>query len=659
LALEENFSIILSALGSPIFPQFKMCGIAGIIGRANEGTLRKMTGIMRHRGPDDEGLWLSEDGTVGLGHRRLSILDLSSAGHQPMVSEDGNFVLTFNGELFNFRELRHELEGRGRHFKSQTDTEVLLQGYAEWGEAVLGKLVGQFAFAVWDRRKRTLFSARDHLGIKPFYYLQGKESFYFASEAKAIHAVCPETRRMNMHALPQYLAFLWVPGTETMFADIRKLEPGCWLRYREGCLKVGKYWDLAEVFANAYEHADHADGKTIELKQRLFDAVRGQLISDVPLGLLLSGGLDSTILLSLMKKAQSRPRVFTATYSQDSRAKDVFDDDLRFARVAANTYGAEMHEALLEPDLASSINKAVWHLDEPLADPTVLTNLELTRQAKPYMTVLLTGMGADELFAGYPRCPATLLGEKLRHIPRLLFAAMSFMLQSAVNMGVLPLAKARRPLYLLEHLHEPFRERFIGYSSYFQKEKQASLFTADLLAALDPAKAYNFHIEIFERVQRRSPLQQMLAVDLLTFLPYLNLDNMDKTSMANSVEMRVPFLDHRFVEFSAKLPDEAKLRGGNRKAILREAFFNDLPAAILRRKKTGYCPPIRGWMHDSLHSYVRDLLLSQVCLNRGFWHRRAVETLLKENQAGTRDHSMRIWILVVLEEWMRTFVDSR
>jgi asparagine synthase (glutamine-hydrolysing) len=359
-----------------------------------------------------------------------------------------------------------------------------------------------------------------------------------------------------------------------------------------------------------------------------------------------------------MAADEDAPRAFTAHYSTESRGRDVFEDDLPYARLAANEFGAELEVATLEDDAPQLLADAVWHCDEPLADPTIVTNLALTRRARQRLTVLLSGMGADELLAGYPRYPAVLFGEKLRVVPSFMISAGSALLRASVHSGLLPIEKGRRPLYLLSHLGRPFAQRFLGYSSYNTIAELRALLTGDAGSRIEENTVFGYHERMLSRSAELTPLSRMLSCDLGTFLPYLNLENMDKTSMANSVEMRVPFLDHRLVEYSMTLPDEDKLRDGtHRKVLLRRAWEHRIPDRILHRAKTGYSPPVRGWLRDGLREFTEDHLRSAVA-ERGLFDASRVDRLLRENASGREDHSLRVWTLLVLELWMRAYVDG-
>jgi asparagine synthase (glutamine-hydrolysing) len=630
-----------------------MCGIAGMFGRTDERQLRIMTQMLWHRGPDGGAVWIGDG--VGFGHRRLKIIDLSEAAAQPMLSDDGSCALTFNGEIFNYRELREELRGHGHTFRTESDSEVLLAACMQWGQRVVEHLVGQFAFAYADARSGQRMLVRDHLGVKPLYYAEHDNTLFFASEAKALLAVLPETREIEWRHFPKYLTFLWVPGEDTMFRGIRKLAPGSMLLGREGAWSIRRYWDAMERWLGAEQSQASEAERDEQLRAMLGEAVRSQLVSDVPLGLLLSGGLDSTILLSVMAGREHLPSTITATYSSQSRARDVFDDDLPFARSAAASFGAELREAEINADVVALLPEVLWQLDEPLADPTVVTHFILTRQAKPTHTVLLTGMGADEIFAGYPRYAATMLGESLRALPPAMTKFAGRAVQWLVHRGIVPLEQARRPMQLLDQLYKPFEDRYIGYSSYWTSDALRSILSAEARHRGEIGIVFDHHQELLRKGAKLSPLSRMLATDMTTFLPKLNLENMDKTSMAHGVEMRVPFLDHRLVEFTMTLPDSDKLGAkGERKTILRRAFASAIPQDILHRPKTGYSPPVRGWMRDSLRGFTEDMLCSGDARTKGLLMPSELRRMMEENRSGRRDHSLQLWAMLTFEVWVRS-----
>lgn len=633
-----------------------MCGIAGMVGGVDERALRVMTQTLRHRGPDDGAIWIDAEAGVGFGHRRLAIIDPRPLARQPMRSADGRHTLTFNGEIFNFRALRDELERAGRRFRTASDAEVLLAALEHWGESALERIEGQFAFAWWDAEARQLLLARDHLGIKPLYVTQRGGALRFASEIKALLAVDDGLRRMNTRMLSRYLAFLWVPDDATMFDGVERLAPGSVLVWHDGTVRTRRYWDVVDRALHPAPVAGDRSARASEVAAHLRRSVREQLVADVPLGILLSGGLDSTIILAAAAEAGAPPAAFTASYAAASRAADVFDDDAPYARRAAAHYGAVLHEAALEQRVRELLPVAVWHLDEPLGDPSILVNHELTRAARAHMTVLLSGMGADELFAGYPRHPALHYGTLPALLPAALPRAAAALVRAAVQLRMLPPVRARRLLHVLDRLHGTARDRFLAYATYNTAAAQRALLTPALAAEADVDGAASFHIDLWERLAGASPLQRALVTDLCTFLPAMNLENTDKTAMANAVEVRVPFLDRALVEYALALPDGDRIRRMQRKALLREAFAPVLPAGILTRPKTGYAPPVRGWVRGMLRDDLRETVQESL-VARGIVQAPAVARMLAENDAGTHDHAVQLWQLHVLEHWFRRFID--
>jgi asparagine synthase (glutamine-hydrolysing) len=629
-----------------------MCGIAGIVGNAHPARINAMTQAMVHRGPDDGAVWIDPEADVALGHLRLSIIDLSAAGRQPMISPDGRYVLTYNGEIFNFKQLRRELEAKGYRFASATDTEVLLHGYAEWGKGVLQRIEGQFAFAIWDRAEQRLFAARDHLGIKPLVFSHTARQFLFASEAKALLRANPELAAPAYENLAPYLAFLWVPHPQSFFREVRKVPPGHYLEYRNGSVEVVQYWDVPVPKPSEMRPIEPG-----ELHDLVAKAAREQLVADVPLGLLLSGGLDSTALLECVTGAEKPVHAFTAVYDEVHRKGDVFEDDQRFAELTAKAFRVPLDELHLKPDVVRDLPTVIYHLDEPMADPTVIVNYLITAEASHTARVLLSGMGADEIFGGYPWHAATLATSGLpAPVPGLLRGVGTLL-------GRVPLAdtslggRSRRFKLLARHAGKPLKEQLLGYSTYFSDTDQEALFQPEVRRLQDP-NLYAAQERCFEHAETTSPLQQLLYVDLKLFLPCLNLENTDKTSMANSVEMRVPFLDRRLVERVAYVPDAQKIRGLRRKLALRQAFEGRIPEEVRKRRKTGFGPPVRGWVRSDLQIYVNDILQSRSFRERGIFRPDAVRKLIEDNDAGREDNAVKIWQLLVLELWHRVFIDG-
>ncbi|NOY07064.1 MAG: asparagine synthase (glutamine-hydrolyzing) [Chlorobi bacterium] len=628
-----------------------MCGIAGIVGNADPNVIQKMTNIMIHRGPDDGGYWFDRDEDIALGHRRLSIIDLRSEARQPMWDTSGRFVLVYNGEIFNYRNLRNQLISKGYSFRTESDTEVVLNGFSQWGREVVHRLEGQFAFAVWDRRDRTLFAARDPLGVKPFMYARRKDGLLFASEAKALFQADASLSAPAYEYLAYYLSFAWTPHPFSFFNGVAKLSPGHFLEWKNGEINIEQYWDVP-IVPEAEQRAIDAD----ELYDLVRQATRSQLVADVPVGLFLSGGLDSTGLLECIRGAEPPVRIFTAAYSEEQREGDVFEEDSVYARMAAEQMRLPISELRINPDVACDLPEVVFHLDEPLADPTVIVNYRLTREAASQTKVLLSGMGADEIFAGYPRHVAVHALEFLPEWMRRSFHQMSKLIPGSLDDRTMG-GRARRLKLLAAHTDKGAFHRFMGFSVFFQQDEINRMLLPEI-RGMQPVDGYDIHQSLYENGKETTLLQRLLYLDQKLFLPCLNLENSDKTSMANSVEMRVPYLDKALVERVAAIPDRQKINGLTRKSILRKAFNGKIPDAIIRRKKTGFNPPVRSWIRNKLKEYLHDVFSSSSFRQRDLYDLRMVEKLVDDNERGIQDNALKIWALLVLETWHRVFVDQ-
>jgi len=637
-----------------------MCGICGILGFDDEPLIRRMTDIVAHRGPDDSGIYFSEEDKVGFGHRRLSIIDLSNAGHQPMSNSDKTIWITFNGEIFNFQDIRKELEAKGYRFRSNSDTEVIIYAYQEWGIGCLDKLNGQFAFGIWDAMKKQLFLARDRLGIKPLYYISVDGKFMFASEIKSLLESDIIKREIDLEALHCYLTFLWSPDPITMFKGIYKLPPGHYLLLKDGKITIQQYWDLKFEESDNYSEK-YWEGKILEA---LTKATELQMISDVPLGAFLSGGIDSSTILALMHRITGKQVItYTVGFKREDLAYDIIPDDVQYARKVAPLFDTEYHEIMLEPEVVDLLPKLVWHLDEPVADGAVITTYLICKGSREKLTVLLSGMGGDEVFGGYPRYLAMKLAQYYNAIPGFLRERL---LQRIV--GHLPGAKPgkftslfRNTKKLVKSASLPFRQRYLGFGTYFTDTEKQQLYSDELKAATQHLNAYQRHLAYFEKVKDEHPLNQMMYIDIKTFLPCLNLTYTDKASMAASAEVRVPFLDHEFVELTAKIPAELKLHGWTRKYIFKKAMAADgkLPKEIVWRKKAGFGAPVRAWVMKDLNEMIHDLLSEENIKRRGFFDYREVKRIIEENQSGQEDNHLKIWQLLTLELWQRTFLDEQ
>jgi asparagine synthase (glutamine-hydrolysing) len=635
-----------------------MCGICGIVGRNDAPLVQAMTDVLVHRGPDGGAVraFPSRDGNLPatLGHRRLSIIDPTERGAQPMGYGDGRYWITYNGELYNFRSLRAELERDGFGFRTECDTEVLLAMYVRHGANMLHRLNGMFAFAIWDDERRELFLARDRLGVKPLYYTELDETLVFASEVKALLPALPQVG-LNHRAIPDYLTFLWVPDPSTMFEGIFKLSPGhCATFGREG-LRIREWWDLRFAPEDRPEAEWARDtGETVRA------AVRRQMVSDVPLGAFLSGGLDSSAIVAEMAGAAGSVRTYTIGFTKEDLAYDVVGDDVRYAREIAQAFPVDHHERILHAKVADLLPKLIWHMDEPVADPASISAYLVCAAARERLTVILSGMGGDEVFAGYPRHLAARLGRVLEGVPAGLRAAARRAVESHVTVGGPgPLRAHRRNLLkFVRSLEETTQERYLTHCSYYRSYELRSLLSADLAAATTGHDPFARHRGYLERVSGEHWLNQLLYVDLKTFLPCLNLTYTDKMSMAASTEVRVPLLDDRVVELAARLPASLKLNGREQKYVFKKAMEGVLPDSVIRRPKAGFTAPARAWLMGPLRSLVDELLSPQAVRRRGLFEAAEVRRLIDANSRGEADNALRIWTLLTLELWQRTFIDG-
>jgi asparagine synthase (glutamine-hydrolysing) len=642
-----------------------MCGICGTAGFSERELLERMVGLMTHRGPDDRGVFVSPDRMFGLGNCRLSIIDLSAAGHMPMSNEDDSIWVTYNGEIYNFPSLRAELETLGHQFRSRTDSEVVVHGYEQWGLDLLRRLNGMFAFAVVDRRDRPakLLLARDRFGIKPLYYTSFNGHLIFASEIKAILLAPGVLREMDLNSLHRYLAFLWVPGPQTMLKQIYKLPPGHYLAWRDGECSIHSYWDLRFEPARAKKEAE----LVAELREVLRGAVERQMISDVPVGVFLSGGLDSSAIVAVASQISPEPlKTYTIAYRPEDSALEQSDEDACAAHEVAERFRTEHHEIVVVPHVADLLPKVIWHLDEPVADPAAISTYLISRAATPGVKVLLSGQGGDEIFAGYRVHLADHLARLLRIIPRPLRNGTA---DSVLNL--LPRAKGWIPgvrpgLSLAVHRYlskllacvdlEP-ELRYVFLRSYYTDAQELQLYTPGLYAALSDSVAGDRHLSYFASQNGGSFLNRMLYVDMKTFLPELNLTYSDKLSSAASVEVRVPYLDNELVEFMAQVPPNLKLKGLKSKYLLRQALEGMLPTKVIHRRKAGFGAPIRTWLRRDLRAMVDDILSHDAIKRRGYFQPSAVRAMIAQDRDGREDNTYRIWAFLTLELWHQTFID--
>ncbi|MGD1078798.1 MAG: asparagine synthase (glutamine-hydrolyzing) [Candidatus Sulfotelmatobacter sp.] len=628
-----------------------MCGICGKFffdsqARVPAALLKGMTDAIVHRGPDDEGFYIS--GQVGFGFRRLSIIDLSG-GHQPLSNEDGTVWIVFNGEIYNYQTLREELLAKGHVFRTKSDTEVIVHLYEEYGTNCVQRLRGMFAFAIWDGSQRSLLLARDRVGIKPLYYYVHDNFIVFGSELKAILADREIPREVVPELIDRFLTYHYMPGGQTLLRNLFKLEPGHTLLAKNGKFKVQRYWDLD--FSES-QHPQSQRDLEHDLIRLLDETVQLHMISDVPVGFLLSGGLDSTAMLSFAaQKTDKEISTFTVGFSSEGVV-----DERPFARLAAEKFRSKHYElSLSAADFADFLPNYVWHMEEPVCEPPAVALYYISKLASQHVKVLISGEGGDEAFAGYQNYRNLFWFERIKTIlgPR----------QAAIGLGISALGKKLGSRVLTKYgtrMGVPFEEYYYSRTSspfeYFPSHRR-NLYSKRLHESIDPNRSVSITRAYLSRAADYNLLNKMLYVDTNTWLPDDLLIKADKMTMANSVELRVPLLDHKVLEFAAGLPRNQKVRGWTMKYLVRKALRDHVPKEILGRRKAGFPVPYRTWLRTQLHDWVRDLLLDSRTINRGYFEKTGVEELLKLSLMGA-DYGKELFSLVVLELWHRTFADQ-
>jgi len=637
-----------------------VCGICGYAGDHRPEALEAMATAMAHRGPDGSGVWFDAEARVGLGHRRLSIIDLTDAGRQPMGNEDGSVQISFNGEIYNFADLRGPLEAKGHRFRSHTDTEVLVHLYEERGVDMLQDLNGMFAFAIWDARQRQLLLARDHVGVKPLYYWIGGDRLYFASEIKALLRI-PEIRNeLNVAAVRHYLTFLWVPGDETLLRGIKKLEAGHYLLWRDGRATVKPWFTLRYEPDDSVTEAEWID----RVHETFVRTTRRQMVSDVPLGAFLSGGLDSSSIVSSMREAFPDRDItcYTVRFDQNDMARDQGVDDYPYARRVAEILDVQLKGVLLKPNVIRLLPKMIWHLDEPDADPAIFPSYLICKLAREDgTTVLLSGTGGDEVFFGYRSHVAYRTYERLSWMGRfpggpLLSTAVagSTALFGAQN------RTARRLRKFQKGLHQSALERHLALSEWSSVPIRGEILKPDVLATEPGASSEPACMrKYYDSFVGKGELNRHSHLLIQTFLAAHNFLYTDKTSMAVSVETRVPFMDVELMRLAARIPEHYKLRGATTKYVLKRAMERYLPASVLYRSKTGFGAPLRQWISEDLHHPIEVLLGRKRVEERGLFDADVVERVLRENERNEADHAYLIYALLNIEIWLQTYVDRR
>lgn len=633
-----------------------MCGIVGKIYRdksrpVDPELLARMQRCIAHRGPDESGAY--NVAPAGLGFQRLAIIDIST-GHQPMTNEDGSIVVVYNGEIYNFHELRAELQAHGHIFKTQSDTETIIHGYEQWGTAVCERLRGMFAFVIYDRNHGRVMLARDRVGKKPLYYgilKQGTpdESIVFASELKSLLADPDFSREIEPVAINHYLTYQYVPAPWSIFKDARKLSPGHWMVYENGSTTLAQYWDLEYV-----PKRDISEEEAIEESMHHLDeATKIRLVSEVPLGCFLSGGIDSSLIAAMMRRHIAGDlRTFSIGFREEKF------NELPYARQVADVLGTKHEEFVVEPDALSIIGKLAWHFDEPFADSSALPTWYLAEMTRRHVTVALNGDGGDESFAGYERYRLMPRWQAYGKVPRparhLARAALGA--ASAVGLGGNQL---RRAAHLNRLSLESADRQYVHFLTYFTTYHKRQLYTSDFLAQFSSSEleSENLTAWIAEEFDMPSPVDRRMKMDIMTYLPGALLPKVDRMTMAHSLEGRSPFLDQELMQFAAEIPAEIKLKDGQLKWILKQAGLQFFTDEFLNRPKQGFGVPLGDWFRGELNSFTRETLLSERAMARGWFRREYIENLLSEHESKRQAHEYRIWALLMLEIWAQTFID--
>jgi asparagine synthase (glutamine-hydrolysing) len=626
-----------------------MCGICGIINlnssdNVDSDTLKKMGNVLHHRGPDDEGYYCKNN--IGLGMRRLSIIDLNT-GKQPLFNENGSICVIFNGEIYNFKELQDELIEKGHTFSTKSDTEVIVHAYEEFGYECVSKLNGMFAFAVLDKRKNLLLLARDRLGKKPLYYFHDSKCFLFASEIKALLQSGMIKSELDMEAIDLFLTYEYIPAPWSIFKNILKLPPGHILILSNDQCCIKSYWDISAQ--NELQLESNPEDQLLWL---LNDSIRLRLRSDVPLGVFLSGGVDSSAVLAMMSNLTSEPiRTFSIGFNDNSY------NELPYARRVSRLFNCDHHEIIIEPNVVQWINDLIYFVDEPFGDTSIFPTYLVSRMARKDVKVVLSGDGGDEVFAGYETYIADKIGRLYHKIPS---SIRGNLIQKAL--GMLPVTQKKKGLLnksrrFLQGCILPESLQHVRWMMYITEMEKRELYSEELNCAIDSKLSYEWMQGIFKNVNSGDPLRQQQYVDIKTFLADDILVKVDRMSMANSLEVRSPLLDYRLVEFAMMLPSSLKLRGFKSKYIFKKALNGLLPGEILHRKKEGFSSPLKNWIKNELKPMMLDLLSSEVVKKRGYFRAQYIENLISEHLADKENHAHKLWPLMVFELWHQQYLN--
>ncbi len=627
-----------------------MCGIVGLVQNNSRAVMRetveKMNRCIVHRGPDEDGFYIKEN--VGLAMRRLAIIDLKG-GQQPIFNEDRTKAIVFNGEIYNFHELRENLEKRGHRFYTNCDTEIIVHLYDEYGADCVNFLRGMFAFAIWDETDKSLFIARDRLGKKPLLYShQLNGDLIFGSEFSALLSHPAITREVDYEAIDEYLSYLCVPAPRTAFKQIRKLEPAHWLRWKNGKIEMQRYW-----LPDFSEKIKISDEEAVEETTRVMrEATKARLISEVPLGAFLSGGVDSSIIVALMAEASANP---VKTFSIGFDEADF--SELKYAKMVAEHIGAEHREFIVRPDAMEILPKLIEHYGEPYADSSSIPTYYVSRETRKHVTVALNGDGGDESFAGYERYMGMKAAETYHKIPGLARKALIEFPASLIPESKKTRSRLRSAKRFVESASLGSTDRYFRWMSAIAPKLKSELLTDNFRRNLNGTKPIDALEYWFERADGADIIDKTMFVDQMTYLPNDLLVKVDIASMANSLEARSPFLDHKVIEFAATLPADIKVKKGDTKTLLKKVAANLVPREAIYRRKMGFGVPIGAWLRGEMREFMRENLLSEKFNKRGLFDRGKVENLIEEHQQQKRDHATPLWTLLMLELWFQRFID--
>jgi len=633
-----------------------MCGICGKVAldseQIDEDTVRKMVEALKHRGPDDGGTHISESkgmGIAALGHRRLSVIDLSDSGHQPMSNEDGTIWITYNGEIYNFQELKSDLEKKGHVFKSHTDTEAIIHLYEELGVECIKQLRGMFAFAIWDQKRGRLVLSRDRMGQKPLNYVIGNNQIVFASEIASMLEDSSIRRSVNIASLHNYLTYGYVPAPETMFEGIKKLPPAHTLVWERGKVTIERYWSLTYTDKLRLNEEEYCR-RIVEL---FGEATKIRMVSDVPLGAFLSGGIDSAAVVAMMSRFSDRP---VKTYSIGFEEKSF--DELKYARIIASFFSTEHKEYIVKPNTLDVLPELIERFGEPFADSSSIPAYYLSRMTRAGVTVALNGDAGDESFGGYDRYLASRLIGYYSRVPVLLREKIIAPLIHRLPESAKKKDLVRRIRRFIGVCALPPQRRYISWMSVIGEDLKQELYSTDFKNRLGKVDSNDYLLGAYAFSEAKDFLDATLFVDTMTYLPNDLLVKADITSMANSLEVRSPFLDHKLVEFAASIPSALKIKGLTSKYILKRAFKKMLPAVTLRRRKYGFGVPVGKWFRREMKDYAYEILLGAPADKRGYFNKVAVRNLLDQHVSGRKDRGHEIWTLLNLELWHRRFIDG-